>query len=173
MPYLGGQGWVLQSCRSCGGRRELTHSPWSAASLVCLFRQITTASCKPGIRPPRSRWPNKSYYAGFIKKAFSSFKSDYRYPNARRPICSYDESQECKHILFLLSITRSHIITFTRTWSTEYCKQTLCWSSPDIRPHNESKQRLYLMGHGEYQNSTTAPLHWTVDKLRGCDGRSC
>jgi len=48
--YLGGQGWVLQSCSSWGGRRELTHRLCSAASLVCLFRQMTTASCTPEIR---------------------------------------------------------------------------------------------------------------------------
>lgn len=45
--YLGRQRWVLQSWRSGGGRRELTHRLWSAASLVCLFRQMITASCTP------------------------------------------------------------------------------------------------------------------------------
>lgn len=70
LPYLGGQGWVLQSWRSCGGRRELTHSLWSAASLVCLFRQMTTASCTPGIgqwkeldeQRPHERWSRVHSY---------------------------------------------------------------------------------------------------------------
>lgn len=45
--YLGGQGSRLQAFSSCGGRRLVTHSVSSAVSLVCLFRQVTTASWTP------------------------------------------------------------------------------------------------------------------------------
>jgi len=45
--YLGGQGSGLQAFSSCGGRRLITHSVSSAVSLVCLFRQVTTASWTP------------------------------------------------------------------------------------------------------------------------------
>lgn len=45
--YLGGQGSRLQAFSSCGGRRLVTQSVSSAVSLVCLFRQVTTASWTP------------------------------------------------------------------------------------------------------------------------------
>lgn len=45
--YLGGQGSRLQAFSSCGGRRLITHNVSSAISLVCLFRQVTTASWTP------------------------------------------------------------------------------------------------------------------------------
>lgn len=46
-PYLAGQGSRLQDLRSRGGRRLVTHRFSSAGSLVCLFRQLTTASWTP------------------------------------------------------------------------------------------------------------------------------
>lgn len=53
--YLGGQGSRLQAFSSCGGRRLVTHSVSSAISLVCLFRQVTTASWTPAHNNTRSQ----------------------------------------------------------------------------------------------------------------------
>lgn len=136
LPYLGGQGWVLQSWRSCGGRRELTHSLWSAASLVCLFRQITTASCTPGIGQWKERWT----------KTHERWRTDHSYMLV---------------VSFLLRGMQTHAVLVTHPLFTYYhihthMERRKLQADTNIRFLNNSKQWLHLMGQDEHESSAAA-----------------
>lgn len=87
----------------------------------------------------------RTIYAGFNHKCFQLL-------NVNILAVPYLLAKMQTHIV----LVRHFLNIITYILSIEYWKQTQQWINPAIRPHNESKQWLYLTG--QHQNSTAACL---------------